>query len=88
MRQQADPTDARGIMPTYRIQPQEGAPQTVRALRLRTDDEQIYFEDRVKGDWQPVLELRLDDVEQVQRRLNETNGAWIWVTEHVRRMPK
>jgi hypothetical protein len=74
-------------MPTYRIQPRKGAPQTVQALRLRSDGEQVYFEDRVQGHWQPVLELRLDEVEQVQRRLNEANGAWIWVTEHVRRMP-
>jgi hypothetical protein len=74
-------------MPTYRIQPREGATQTVRALRLRTDGEQVYFEDRVQGEWQPVLELQLDEVDHVQRRLNEANGAWIWVTEHVRRMP-
>jgi hypothetical protein len=74
-------------MPTYRIQPCSGPQQTVTALRVRTDGEQIYFEDRVQGRWQPVLELELDGVEQVQRRLNEANGDWIWVTEHVRRMP-
>ncbi|TDE26508.1 hypothetical protein [Actinomadura sp. 6K520] len=74
-------------MPTYRIQPQRGDPQTVQALRLRTDDEHVYFEDRVQGHWRPILRLPLDEVERVQRRLNEDNGSWIWVTEHVRRMP-
>lgn len=73
-------------MPTYRIQPLEGDPRTVQALRLRTDDEHIHFENRVQGNWQPVLELNLDEVEKVQRRLNENNGSWIWVTEHVRRI--
>ncbi|MFS2294756.1 MAG: hypothetical protein FWJ90_19015 [Actinomadura sp.] len=73
-------------MPTFRIQPLEGSPRTVQALRLRSDDEHVYFEDRVQGSWQPVLELPLAEVEHVQRRLNETNGSWIWVTEPVRRM--
>ncbi|PRX95532.1 hypothetical protein [Allonocardiopsis opalescens] len=70
-------------MPTYRVQLTDGTQRTVDALRVRADSRSLLLENRTAGVWSPVLCLGLDQVSRVQRRLNESDGSWTWLTESV-----
>ncbi|WP_344106735.1 hypothetical protein [Nocardiopsis rhodophaea] len=59
----------------------DGSLHTEQALRVRTDNDNLYLEHRSSGDWSPVFGSPLADIEQVQRRYTEYNGRWVWVTE-------
>nr|WP_017616762.1 hypothetical protein [Nocardiopsis gilva] len=59
----------------------DGSLRTEQALRVRTDTDNLYLEQRSSGDWNPVFDSPLADIEQVQRRYTENNGRWVWVTE-------
>lgn len=74
-------------MPTYRVRTSDGELRTVQALRLCTDVHHLRLERREAGAWQTVLEMPLRTVEQVQRRLNEPNGNWTWITEKLPPLP-
>ncbi|MCO5971652.1 MULTISPECIES: hypothetical protein [Actinoallomurus] len=74
-------------MPTYRVRTNDGDLRTVQALRLCADLHHVRLEERAAGDWRTVLEVPLGEVEQVQRRLNEPNGSWIWITEKLPAAP-
>ena len=68
-------------MPIYRVRTRDGAEQVVQALRAQTAGDLLRLENRSGGLWQPALEVPLADIEWYQRRVNEINGTWTWVTE-------
>ncbi|GAA3731252.1 hypothetical protein HDA32_005656 [Spinactinospora alkalitolerans] len=68
-------------MAFYRIRMTNGSTRTQQALRVRTDAHSLYLENRSAGAWRPVLDVRLDEVEQLQRRFTENNGSWVWISE-------
>ncbi|CAM4052676.1 hypothetical protein GCM10009799_30120 [Nocardiopsis rhodophaea] len=68
-------------MATYRVRMTDGTLRTEQALRVRTDAHNLYLEDRAAGAWRPVLDVRLDQVDQIQRRFTENDGRWVWLTE-------
>lgn len=70
-------------MPTFRLRKTDGSVETVQATRLRTDAENLLLQRRAAGMWQTALSVRLDEVERVQRRMNEPNGNWAWRNERI-----
>ncbi len=68
-------------MPIYRVRTRDGAERVVQALRARIAGGRLRLENRAGGLWQPALEVPLEDLEWYQRRVNEINGNWAWVTE-------
>ena len=71
-------------MAHYRVQFKDGSSQTLRAMRVRTDAHSLYLEERAAGDWREVFSNPLEEVERIQRRFTENNGAWTW---HQERLP-
>ncbi|ROO63126.1 hypothetical protein EDC02_5143 [Micromonospora sp. Llam0] len=65
-------------MPTYRLWQQDGQDQLVQATRVVSDGTYVYFEKQVGQQWQDVLTVPTEQVERVQRRVNEPSG-WRWI---------
>lgn len=70
-------------MAHYRVQFKDGSSHTLQAMRVRTDAHSLYLEERAAGAWREVFSNPLEEVERIQRRFTENNGAWTWLQERL-----
>ncbi|HEX4817335.1 MAG TPA: hypothetical protein VFV66_31725 [Nonomuraea sp.] len=59
----------------------DGNELTVQANRLRTDTLHAYLEVKKSGTWMSVARFAREEVDCVQRRLDEPDGRCTWITE-------
>jgi hypothetical protein len=68
-------------VPAFRVRTRDGKELTVQASRFRTDTLHAYLEIRNSGSWTSVARFPREEVERVQRRLDEPDGRCTWITE-------